>query len=146
MFDRWAVKGFFADVRERESFTKVEWPKLYADQLVTLAVPGGKDPQPIAWDMRVHTYDFTMACELTLTEIQEHGFTHDGDSRVARHVVNARRHPNRWGVSISKETRDSAKKIDAAVCVVGARMVRRLYLASAVREKKPRSGKVHGFA
>ena len=98
--------------------------------------------------MRTRSYDFTMACELTLTEIQERAFTHDGDSRVGRHVVNARRHPNRWGVSIAKESRDSPKKIDAAVCVIGARMARRLLLAKRAAEpvKKPRSGRVHGFA
>jgi hypothetical protein len=146
MFDRWSVKAFFADVREWESFAKVEWPKRYADSLAIHAVPGGKDPQAIAWDMRTHVYDFTMACELTLQEIQERGFTHDGDSRVGRHMVNARRHPNRWGVSIAKETRDSPKKIDAAVCVIGARMARRLYLAAEVKQEKPRTGRVWGFA
>jgi phage terminase large subunit-like protein len=99
--------------------------------------------------MRTRTYDFTMACELTLTEIQDRALSHDGDSRVSRHMANARRHPNRWGVSIAKETRHSPKKIDAAVCVIGARMVRRLYLAhvaaSAPKEKK-RSGRVFGFS
>jgi hypothetical protein len=153
MFDRWMVCGFFADVKEWESFTKVTWPQRYADQLEIHAVPSGKEPQAIAWDMRSHTYDFTMSCELTLTEITELPdgvpvFRHDGDSRTGRHMINCRRHPNRWGVSIAKESRDSPKKIDAAVCVVGARMVRRLLLAKRAAEpvKKPRSGRVHGFA
>lgn len=147
-FDRWTVMAFFADVKEWESFTKVEWPKLYGDQLEIMSVPGGRDPQQIAWDMRSHVHDFTMAAELTLTEIQARGFTHDGDSRVARHIANARNHPNRSGVSISKETRSSAKKIDAAVCVIGARMVRRLYLASAEanKPKRVRTGVVRGFS
>jgi hypothetical protein len=148
MFDRWTVCAFFADVREWEGFTKVTWPERYADQLELHAVPSGKEPQAIAWDMRTRSYDFTMACELTLTEIQERAFAHDGDSRTGRHVVNCRRHPNRWGVSVAKESRDSPKKIDAAVCVIGARMARRLLLAKRAAEpvKKPRSGRVHGFA
>lgn len=148
MFLNWDVKAFFADVREWESFTKVEWPKRYADQLALHSVPGGKDPQSIAWDMRTRVYDFTMACEMTLGEILDRGFSHDGDSRVARHMINARRHPNRWGVSISKETRQSPKKIDAAVCVIGARMVRRLYLASIAGAPPPKKqpGRVFGFA
>jgi hypothetical protein len=153
MFDRWTVCAFFADVKEWESFVKVTWPERYANQLEIHSVPSGKEPHAIAWDMRSHTYDFTMACELTLTEITELPdgvpvFWHDGDSRVGRHMVNCRRHPNRWGVSIAKESRDSPKKIDAAVCVVGARMVRRLLLAKRAAEpvKKPRSGRVHGFA
>jgi hypothetical protein len=150
MFDRWDVKGFFADVREWESFTKVEWPKRYASRLALHSVPGGKDPQAIAWDMRTRVYDFTMAAELTLGEISDEAaiaFTHCGDSRVARHVRNARNHPNRWGVSIAKETRQSPDKIDAAVCMIGARMVRRLYLASiaAKAPAKPRTGVVRGF-
>src|SRR5690606_20361909 len=130
MFSRWQVLAFFADVREWEGFVKVTWPERYADRLLVYAQPSGKEPQPIAWDMRGHVYDFTQACELTETEILERRFTHDGDSRVARHVGNARRRPNRYGVSIGKESPDSPKKIDAAVCVIGARMVRRLLLAS----------------
>lgn len=151
MFDLWNVCAFFADVKEWESFTKVTWPERYKDRLVIWAVPRGRDPQPIAWDMRSpsHVYDFTMAAEFTEQEIREQAFRHDGDSRTARHAANARRHPNRWGISIAKESRMSAKKIDAAVCVIGARMVRRLLLASPEwenRGKKQRSGKVWGFA
>ena len=148
-FERWNVVAFLADVKEWEGYVKVAWPEQYADRLPIMAVPGGKDPQAIAWDMRTHVYDFTMAAELTLTEISDKdtiAFTHDGDSRVARHIANARNHPNRWGTSISKETPDSPKKIDAAVCVIGVRMARRLYLASGVKQEKPRSGKVWGFA
>jgi hypothetical protein len=152
MFDRWDVRAFFADVREWEGFTKVTWPERYAEQLEIEAVPTGREPQAIAWDMRspAHVHDFTLSCELTFTEITEDKpFRHDGDGRVGRHVVNARRHPNRFGVSIAKESRDSPKKIDAAVCMIGARMVRRLLLAKRERDgepKKPRSGKVYGFA
>ncbi len=149
MFDRWNVLGFFADVKEWESFTKVTWPARYRDQLLVWAVPGGKEPQPVAWDMRTHVYDFTMAAEFTEQEITGKAFIHDGDSRTGRHVSNARRNPNRWGISITKESRMSAKKIDAAVCVIGVRMVRRLLLASPEwekRGKRQRSGKVWGFA
>jgi len=149
MFSRWQVLAFFADVREWEGFVKVTWPERYADRLLIYAQPSGKEPQPIAWDMRGHVYDFTQACELTETEILERRFTHDGDSRVARHVGNARRRPNRYGVSIGKESPDSPKKIDAAVCVIGARMVRRLLLASPAwsqrTKAKARTGRVYGF-
>jgi hypothetical protein len=125
-FERWSVVGFFADVREWESFVKVSWPQDLADGLTIQAVTGGREPSPIAWDMRSHSHEFGIACELTATEIAERAFTHDGDSRLARHVANARRRPSRGVVSIGKESPDSPKKIDAAVCMVGARMVRRL--------------------
>lgn len=143
-FDRWDVRGFFADVREWESFAKVSWPDAYGDRLAIHAVPGGKDPQPIAWDMRSKVYDFTVAVELALAELNDQGFTHDGDARLSRHVVNARRRPNRYGVSIGKESPDSRRKIDAAVCMVGARMVRRLVLAAPAPKGK-RTGNVYAF-
>jgi hypothetical protein len=146
-FERWNPVAFFGDVREWESFVRIEWPKRYAERLKLWAVPGGKEPQPIAWDMRTHVYDFTMACELVHGEIEAGEFIHDGDSRVARHIANCRNYPNRWGTSVSKETRSSARKIDAGVCVIGARMARRLYLAGLIEKNKKdeRSGKVHSF-
>jgi hypothetical protein len=149
MFNRWNVVAFFADVKEWEGFTRVTWPGRYGDDLLVWAVPEGKEPLPIAWDMRSKTYDFTLACELAETEINEGAFAHDADARVARHISNARRRPNRYGVSIGKESPDSPLKIDAAVCVIGARMVRRLVLASPKyknRKQKQRTGRVYGFA
>jgi hypothetical protein len=67
-----------------------------------------------------------------------------------RHVTNARRRPNRYGVSIGKESPDSPNKIDAAVCVIGARMVRRRLLASPEWQKRTtdgaRPGRLYGFS
>ena len=143
-FERWRVVGFFADVREWESFAKVSWPEAYADQLEIMAVPGGKLPEPIAWDMRSKVYEFTVEVELVEAEVLEGQFTHDGDSRLARHVGNARRRANRYGYSIAKESPDSRRKIDAAVCVVGARMVRRRVLAGGGKKGK-QAGEVVTF-
>lgn len=125
-FDHYNVVGFFGDVVEWESFVKTEWPSRYKDRLVVMAVPGGKDPQSIAWDMRNVERDFTYAAELTLAEIEDAEFTHDGSAVLGRHVVNARNNPNRWGVSISKEARSSPRKIDACVAMIIARHCRRL--------------------
>lgn len=149
LFETYQVSAFFADVREWESFTKVSWPTMYGDQLDVWAQPAtAKDPQPIAWDMRSKTREFTHAAELCEAEIESAGFTHDGDSRVARHIGNAKRRPNRHGVSIGKEARASSRKIDAAVCVIGALMVRRVLLAERGKVKpstKRRAGAVYGF-
>jgi hypothetical protein len=136
-FELFNVVAFFADVREWESFALTEWPRRYQDRLVVHAVPQGRPPQSIAWDMRGHSYEFAKACEAVEAEIADGAFRHDGDSRVARHVGNARRRPHRDAVGIGKETKDSPRKIDAAVCVIGARMVRRMVLAE---EPKARSG------
>lgn len=140
------VVAFFADVAEWESFVKVEWPKYAADHndLRVMAVPSGRDPQQIAWDMRGHNYDFTTSVELFFDEVREHLLTLDGNPVLTRHLLNCRRRPNNYGVSVRKESPSSAKKIDAAVCAIGARMVRRHVLAAAGKAKK-RSGVVRGI-
>ena len=51
-------------------------------------------------------------------------------------MANARRRPYRDAVAIGKESPDSPRKIDAAVCVIGARMVRRIALGSGKRFTK----------
>lgn len=143
-FERFEVAAFWADVREWESFTKVHWPKEYGKHVELWAE---RDVEPIAWDMRTKLFDFTKAVELAEAEIRDKTFTHDGDSRVARHVANCRRKTNRYGYSLRKESRDSAKKIDAAICVIGARMVRRAVLQSetkGVKKKRARTGRA-GF-
>lgn len=140
-FQTYNVVGFFSDVREWESFALTEWPRRYADRLVIQASPQGRPPQSIAWDMRGHVYEFCKACEAVEAEIIDGAFTHDGHPATSRHIGNARRRPYKDAVGIGKESKDSPRKIDAAVCVVGARMLRRLVLAAG-EGKKQRSGVV----
>lgn len=147
-FDRYDVVAFFADVKEWEGFVKVTWPERHADKVILSATPTGKDPQPFAWDMRGqgHAYEFGIATEFTETEIVERGFTHDGDEALARHVGNARRHGYKGLIIVRKESPDSARKIDGAVCMIGARMARRVVLASKEWEKRQkRTGRRAGI-
>jgi hypothetical protein len=140
-FETYSVVAMFGDVREWESFVKVSWPQEFADKLMLWAVPGGKEPQPIAWDMRSHSYQFAEAAEMCLAEIQDGAFTHDGNWDTSRHVGNCRRAEFRGRGTVRKESKDSPNKIDAAVCVIGARMVRRLVLASSDWERRHRGNK-----
>lgn len=50
---------------------------------------------------------------------------HDG-AVLRRHLKNARQREGRWGSNIGKEHRSSSRKVDLAVCFVGARMLMRL--------------------
>lgn len=143
-FERWNVTAFFADVREWEQFTLTTWPQQWGDQLAVKAVPSGRPSHPIAWDMRTHKDDFARAAEACLAEIEDGAFTHCGSSATARHVANCRRRIYKTMVSVGKETADSPKKIDAAVCVIGARMVRRLVLADPKRKRR-RPGTFRGL-
>jgi len=141
-FQDFRVVAFFSDVREVEQFALTTWPGRYKDRLKVWAAPKATPPQPVAWDMRGHSYDFAKATEACLEEILTGAFTHDGNSAVARHMANARRRPYRDAVAIGKESPDSPRKIDAAVCVIGVRMVRRICLGSGKKFGKPKSGKV----
>ena len=137
VFDRFDVVGFFADVRAWEGFTKKTWPDRWKDQLKIWAIPGGKLPEPIAWDMRSHSREFALAAEMVESEITDGVFVHDDNPAVARHMGNARRYETSWNgaISVKKETPNSMNKIDAAVCVIGARMVYRLALAGTQPEE-----------
>lgn len=160
-FEHFNVVAFFGDpshVLDDETADRYwdasfdEWHRRYKAQLKIWAVPSqGQRGHAVMWDMTSpqRIAEFTAAVEQTLEDIDEtrrsfdrgervRRFTHDGDGRLALHVRNARRAPNRWGVSIAKKSRESKDKIDLAVCMIGAGMVRRVYLNS--RKGKERTG------
>lgn len=136
-FETYSVTAFFADVREWEGYVKTTWPRRWEDQLQIWAVPHGKQPEVIAWDMRSHSRDFALAAELVETEILDGVFAHDDHPVTARHVGNARRYETQWNgaISVKKETKNSPDKIDACVSMIGARMVYRLALAGSKPEE-----------
>ncbi len=119
-----------------------EWHRRYGVRL-SLWAETGQRGHSIMWDMTspARSGQFTAAAERTATEIEEHIVLHDGDGRLRAHVRNAKRYPNKWGVSLWKGHRESARKIDLAVCMVGARMVRRMYL-NQPDKKRQRSGRI----
>lgn len=151
MFDAYKVVAFFADpsdTRDDEGARFWEplvddWHQRYGPQLKLWPVLTGDRRHSIAWDMRseLHQREFTGAAERFISEMVERRFSHDGDLRLRQHVRNARRRPNKYGVSMGKEHRESARKVDLAVCAVGARMVRRL-VQNKDTGTKTRSGKV----
>lgn len=125
-----------------------EWHRDFRDKLPLWATPG-QQGHAVLFDMRLsqrggveRNKAFTEEAERTAQAVDEDGsLTHDGDSGLRVRVHNARRRPNQWGVSLGKETRDSSKLIDLAVCMVGARLGRRLALNSG-KTVKQRTGNV----
>lgn len=129
------------------------WHRDLRDKLTVWATPGAKG-HSVLFDMRIKTPGgternrmFTEAAMQTAKdidgEVDDYGrvitpgtLTHDGDARLRTHTHNARRRPNKWGVSLGKVSRASSKKIDLAVCMVGARMGRRLVLNSGKLKRK----------
>lgn len=141
------VLAFFGDVLHFEGLHD-RWSQLIGPKALLWAQEG-KFRHATAWDMRTKLKDFTLACERTEADVRASAndrvsgkspddldFTHDGSKAMRGHVLNARRRPNRFGVGIGKEHRESQRKIDRAVCVVGARMVRRMLLESGRLDKR----------
>lgn len=146
-FDRYRVIGFFGDPSHTLDDETMDrywdplfdvWHQRYRQQLRHWAsgTAGGKG-HSVMWDMsaRDNSRDFASAVAFTLEEIRSATFTHDADARLRRHVLNARRYPVQGYVSIAKDGRESKNKIDLAVCMVGARMVRRRILNSSNQKR-----------
>ena len=83
----------------------------------------------------------TLATERLVAGIQDGSLRHDGGSLLRRHVLNARRRPNRWGISFGKERRDSPRKVDAFAALQLADMAR-ADLLNVTSRKPQRSGRI----
>ncbi|ATW59707.1 terminase large subunit [Mycobacterium phage WunderPhul] len=133
-FARYDVVAFRADVKEFEAYVD-QWGRQYKKKLKVNASPNN----PVAFDMRGQQKRFAFDCERLEDAVIEREVCHDGNPVLRQHVLNAKRHPTTYdAVAIRKVTKDSSKKIDAAVCAVLAFGARQDYLMS----KKARSGRV----
>lgn len=133
-FSQFKVVAFRADVKEFESYIAL-WTTDFARKLRIKASPGN----PIAFDMRGQTKKFAFDCEKFLDAVEEKALCHGGDRLLGVHVLNAHRHPTTFGaISIRKATKESSRKIDAAVAAVLAFGARQELLMT----KGNRTGKV----
>ncbi|MFF4244315.1 terminase [Streptomyces sp. NPDC001822] len=107
-FGSFTVQAFYADVALWESYIS-EWSDTYAEGLAVKAP--GKDA--IGWDMRTSLKASTMAHERLMRSVFDGKLAHDGDLKLRRHSLNARRRVNNYGISFGKESRESPKKVDA---------------------------------
>lgn len=141
VFGRFDVVAFFSDVAYWETDVDA-WRDEYGERLLVKAT--GK--HAVAWDMRGHGAQTTRAAEALNRAIVEGEVPHDGDLRLARHVHNARRRPNRWGITFGKETRESPKKVDAVAALLLARLARTTVLGSgALNKRRRKTGTLVGF-
>lgn len=146
VFDRYRVVWFGVDPSPAEDDDTAtsywmplidEWHRDFNRRLRVWATPGAGghsvlfDMRQSARGSRQRMAAFTESAMQTAQDIDEDGsLTHDGDPMLRRHVHNARRRPNQWGISLGKINRSSRHLVDYAVTMVGARMGRRLALNS----------------
>ena len=133
------VVAFFSDVAYWE--TDVDsWRDSYGEGLLVKATT----KHAIAYDMRSHGADITRAVEALHRAYTDHEAPHNGDPRLRRHVLNARRREGRFGITFGKETRESPKKVDALAARLLARMAHtRLTETGALKDTSP--GTIYGF-
>lgn len=133
MFESYNVVAFRADVKEFEAYVD-QWGRDFKKKVKVNASPGN----PVAFDMRGQTKKFAFDCERFLDAVLEQELRHDGNTVLRQHILNAKRHPTTYdAISIRKASKDSSRKIDAAVCAVLAFGARQDYLMS----KRARSGR-----
>lgn len=137
--DRFTVVAFFGDPShavDQETQTRYwdglfdKWHREMRHELRLWATEGRDRGHAVMFDMALRRNQdaFVDAVAVAEADIEARAFSHDADPRMRQHVINARRTPTKAGMSIAKEHRESRKKVDLAVCMVGARMVRRIYL------------------
>lgn len=137
-FETFKVVGFWADPSDTRDDTGERywealidaWHQRYKNKLKLWATKTGERQHAVAWDMRTLTHQqmFTGAAERFVSDVEAQVLTHCGSQALASHVKNARRRPNKFGVTLGKEHRESSRKIDLAVCAVGARFMWRQWL------------------
>lgn len=123
------------------------WAQRYGKRLRLKAVSSGHGQHAVMWDMsdRRRQQLFTEAVDRFYRDVLERQVPHDGHKVLRQHICNARRRTNAWGYTIGKEHRESARKIDLAVCAIGARMLRRMVMNSpswVKRSRTPGKGRV----
>ena len=111
------VVAFFSDVSGWETWI-VQWEEAYGSRYLTKAT----EQTMIGLDMRGNQKIITSSHESMLKAIIDGNIAHDGNFQLRRHVLNARRRENRWGISFGKESRESPKKVDGYAAMLLAYM------------------------
>lgn len=136
VFAQYRVVGFYSDVAHFETYVD-KWSVDYAGELKVSAT----SKSAVGWDMRTHLQQLTAATERLVAGIRDRDVHHDGGGLLRRHVLNARRRPNRWGISFGKDRKGSPRKVDAFAALQLADMARADYV-TATSKSKQRSGRV----
>lgn len=168
MFKRFKIVAFWGDpshAKDDEEDEASYWMPMFDKWMRTYK--DGLDPKhwPVKTGLRSHAINFDMtsadrtkvfieAAEQavedfeTLNDVEEYDPTFKicGHPVLVQHLKNAIEHPDPrgWGMSLSKQERNSPRKIDAAVCLVGARMLRRIVINSHVEEEEEEPGEIWG--
>ena len=135
-FERYKVLGFWFDPSHAKADDAVEddrfwwplvdkWHQEHSRRLKLWSIKTGPNQHSVAFDMLKPSMQmlFQPAVSQMAEDIEAGTALHHGGARLRQHMKNARRREGKYGVTIGKENRSSSRKIDLAVCAVGARMM-----------------------
>jgi phage terminase large subunit-like protein len=129
-FNRFRVAAMFCDLAYWESYVD-KWSDEHREDLFIKGSAQGA----MAFDMRKSERQFTEECEAVNDAFVQGEITIGTHPALVRHLKNARRRVNQYGVRFNKESRESKNKVDAATALVIARRARRIALERGVLEK-----------
>lgn len=133
-FATYEVVAMAADVHPFETYIE-KWERELSGQLKTKITPR----TALAYDMRSNLQRTTVTNEALMEAIRQRLVKHNGNLTLRKHILNARRRPNRWGVSFGKESKNSPRKIDAYAALLLSEVARAEYIA---KGEKPRESKM----
>lgn len=148
-FDTFTVVAFWADpshakddadgVRYWDTLID-SWHLTYGERIPEehWAQRAGDKVSSIMWDMAnpAHATVFSEAIVRAEDEFDSHNVTWDGHPGLRAHLRNARTFMGKYGKVLRKPGRGSSRKIDGAVCFVGARMLARLVQNKPEKDEK----------
>ena len=135
---RFNVVAFWGDpshAKDEENYTPYwdalldTWHERYSEELRVWAVRNTVGGHSIMWDMTspTRTAEFVTAAQKTVEDFESLDVPIDGHPALVAHLTNAQeREDEKNGITLGKESRYSQRKIDLAVCLVGARMLARV--------------------
>lgn len=157
-FEKYRVLAFWFDPSHAKADDAVEddrfwwplvddWHKRYGARLRLWAVKTGTGTHSVAFDMLTASAQqlFQPAVSQLAEDLEAGTAPHHGGDRLRQHMKNGRRREGRYGVSIGKEHRSSSRKVDLAVCAIGARMLWRMVALLQKSKGAPGKGRVIGL-
>lgn len=158
-FDTYKVVAFYFDPSHAKADDSVyddrfwwplvdDWHRRYSGRLNKKFWPikTGPKAHSIAFDMLTTPAQqlFQPAVQQLAEDLEAGAAPHHGGAQLRRHAKQAKRREGRYGISIGKENRSSQRKVDLAVCWVGARMLWRIVRLSQ-KSGSPGKGRVIVF-
>ena len=140
-FDTYKVMAFYFDPSHAKADDAVEedrfwwplvddWHKRYSRRLPKLYWPikSGPKAHAVAFDMMTTPAQqlFQPAVTQAAEDLMNGVAPHHGGKQLRRQMKAAKRREGRFGITVGKESRSSHRKVDLAVCFIGARMLWRL--------------------